>query len=171
MAGSHYTRQELFILRNHIPIDSLIAELGIPSRMIEGYFRFCCPVCDEFNTAVNPQTNLARCFACRKNYNPIDLVMIVKGLDFIHSVKFLQKYRNSKKSPSSSPPSLERPLSGMPVSIGKIFKTMETAGGSEPKKQHANTNHSYNQLHERINQLEQTVEQLIQKIRAIDQKN
>ena len=105
MAESHYTRQELFILRNHIPVDSLIKELGIPSKMIEGYFRFCCPVCHEFNTGVNPKTNLARCFDCRKNYNTIDLVMLVKGSNFIQSVKFLQRFNDRKEelAPPKSP--------------------------------------------------------------------
>ena len=66
--------------------------------MIEGYFRFCCPVCNEFNTSVNSKTNLARCFDCRKNYNTIDLVMLVKGSNFIQSVNFLQRFMIEKKN-------------------------------------------------------------------------
>ncbi|XPS89502.1 hypothetical protein Dvar_75210 [Desulfosarcina variabilis str. Montpellier] len=57
--------------------------------MIEGIFRFLCPLCNEFQTATNPKTNLARCFLCEKNFNPIDLVMTVKGLGFVDSVKYL----------------------------------------------------------------------------------
>jgi hypothetical protein len=62
----------------------------MPSKFSEGYLRFLCPVCNGFKTAVNPSTNLARCFSCEKNFNPIDLVMAVKGTGFIESVKYLK---------------------------------------------------------------------------------
>lgn len=62
-----FTGNELFKLRNLIPVDMLIREnLNIPSKISEGYFRFLCPVCREFRTATNPKTNLARCFLCEK---------------------------------------------------------------------------------------------------------
>ncbi len=63
---------KLYTLRNSIPVDKVIEKLGIPFKIAEGYTRFRCPVCKEFNTAVNPKTNLARCFLCKKNYNTID---------------------------------------------------------------------------------------------------
>lgn len=169
MAESHYTRQELFILRNHIPIDNLIKELEIPSKTIEGYFRFCCPVCHEFNASVNPKTNLARCFNCRKNYNTIDLVMLVKGSNFIQSVKFLQRFHDRKEEPvPPNPPQTERPPSAQPVSIGEILKAMKTAGDSVSKRQKADDNQPLNQLNERIIQLEQKVVYLIQKLKVIE---
>ena len=130
MAESHYTRHELFILRNHIPVDSLIKELEIPSKMIEGYFRFCCPVCHEFNTGVNPKTNLARCFDCQKNYNTIDFVMLVRGSTFIQSVSFLQRLHDRKEEPVlPCPLPVERSQSAKPVSIGDIFKAMGSTVG------------------------------------------
>jgi hypothetical protein len=49
-----------------------------------------CPMCNEFQTAVNPSTNLARCFRCEKNLNTIDLVMRVKRFGFKDSVLFLK---------------------------------------------------------------------------------
>ena len=64
--------------------------LCIPCRVTQGCFRFMCPLCQGSNTAVNPKTNLARCFACEKNFNTIDLVMLIRQTDFVHSVKFLQ---------------------------------------------------------------------------------
>lgn len=86
-----FTGHELFKLRNLIPIDTLIGEqLNIPSKISEGYFRFLCPICNEFQTATNPKTNLARCFLCEKNFNPIDLVMIVKDIGFVESVRYLK---------------------------------------------------------------------------------
>ena len=77
-------------LRNDIPIEILIARiLKIPSKYSEGYFRFLCPLCNEFNTATKKQTNLARCFRCNKNFNPIDLVMTYNEKPFLDTVKFL----------------------------------------------------------------------------------
>ena len=87
-----FTGHQLFKLRNLVPIDMLIREpLKIPSKMSEGYLRFLCPLCGEFQTATNAKTNLARCFRCEKNFNPIDLVMVVKAVGFIQSVQYLKK--------------------------------------------------------------------------------
>lgn len=88
-----FTGDELFTLRNFIPIDRLIEDnLNIPSKQSEGFFRFLCPLCNEFQTATNAATNLARCFLCERNFNPIDLVMIVKGMGFIESVNYLKPF-------------------------------------------------------------------------------
>jgi len=77
-------------LRNKIPVALLIEQiLNLPCKMSEGYFRFQCPRCHEFVTATNPKTNLARCFRCEQNFNPIDLVMEVKRYDFKQTVEFL----------------------------------------------------------------------------------
>lgn len=96
MTKRRFTNHELHTLRNDIPIDALIDKaLCIPSRVAEGHFRFLCPLCQEFSTAVNPQTNLARCFRCEKNFNTIDLVMIIRKSDFVESVRFLQNYHKS----------------------------------------------------------------------------
>jgi len=87
-----FSSQELFELRNAIPVDMLIKdELQIPSKISEGVFRFLCPFCNEFQTAINPATNLARCFRCEKNLNTIDLVMKVNQYGFKESVLFLKK--------------------------------------------------------------------------------
>ena len=86
-----FSPQELFDLRNRIPIEILIDKnLKWPSKVQDGYFRFLCPLCRGFQTSVNPKTNLARCFFCQVNLNTIDLVMIVKGTRFVESVKYLQ---------------------------------------------------------------------------------
>ncbi len=81
---------ELRQLRNDVDIVELIRHLGVPSKSREGYFRFLCPICGEFNTATNPRTNLGRCFRCCENFNPIDLVMRVEGLSFLDAVRFLR---------------------------------------------------------------------------------
>jgi hypothetical protein len=80
----------LFRLRNQIPIERLIVDvLNIPHKLSDGYLRFLCPICSEFNSATNPKTNLARCFRCNKNFNPIDLVIADSGLDFRDAVDSL----------------------------------------------------------------------------------
>ena len=86
-----YSKELLARLRNEIPILIVIGDiLDMPSKTTEGYFRFLCPVCNEFNTATNPKTNLARCFGCRRNFNPIDMVMVVKRMNFKDAVEYLK---------------------------------------------------------------------------------
>jgi DNA primase len=81
---------ELRRLRNDVDITALIQRLGIPWKRRDGYFRFLCPICGDFNTATNPRTNLGRCFRCRENFNPIDLVMRGECLSFLQAVEFLR---------------------------------------------------------------------------------
>ncbi len=89
--GKRFSSRELYKLRNSIPINFLIEkELTIPSKISEGFFRFLCPLCNEFQTAVNPKTNLGRCFRCEKNFNTIDMVMAWRNTGFVDSVKYLQ---------------------------------------------------------------------------------
>ena len=91
-----FTANELFSLRNLIPIDVLIGKkLMIPSKFSEGFFRFLCPLCNEFQTATNPKTNLARCFRYERNFNTIDIVMICRKVNFVQSVKYLKGYQKT----------------------------------------------------------------------------
>ena len=86
-----FSSQQLYTLRNDINVQMLIEKtLRIPCRVTEGCFRFLCPLCNAFDTAINPKTNLARCFHCEKNFNTIDLVMLIRQTDFVQSAKFLQ---------------------------------------------------------------------------------
>jgi DNA primase len=103
MTIPRFTNQELYSLRNDIPVDALIEKaLGLPCRVTEGHFRFLCPSCKEFHTAVNPETNLARCFGCEENFNTIDLAMIVRKSDFVESVRFLQGYQKRNSATQSA---------------------------------------------------------------------
>jgi len=95
---ARFSARELFDLRNNIPVDMLISDhLQIPSKISDGFFRFLCPICNEFQTAVNPNTNLARCFRCQKNLNTIDLVIAVRGCGFKESVLFLKTLNMPQK--------------------------------------------------------------------------
>jgi hypothetical protein len=145
---------------------SLIEELGIPSKVSEGYVRFCCPVCHEFNTSVNPKTNLARCFKCQKNYNTIDLVMLVNRSNFIQSVKFLKQiHTRTEESVLTTSHPIERTPPAEPVPISDIFKSFraERTPASEVQK----PNHALliKQLNERLLKLEQKVNYLSEKIK------
>jgi DNA primase len=85
-----FTDEELYNVRNRIPIRHVIETLlAIPSETVRGVFRFRCPLCAGRHTAINPETNLSRCFDCEKNFNTIDLCMRVRHTDFVESVKFL----------------------------------------------------------------------------------
>ena len=85
-----FQRDLLRSLRNDIPIDDLIRfRLELPWKEREGFLRFLCPLCSEFHTATNPKTNLARCFRCRVNFNPIDMVMAVERCRFVDAVRKL----------------------------------------------------------------------------------
>ena len=87
------TKPYLRQLRNEVDVRMLLVDvLGVEHRHSGGHFRFLCPQCRQFDTAVNPKTNLGRCFSCRKNYNPIDLVIEVKRYDFLQAVEFLERF-------------------------------------------------------------------------------
>jgi hypothetical protein len=88
----HYSADFLRMLRNQIPINAVIRDLlNLEVRKEHETFRFRCPLCENFHTATNHKTNLARCFDCCINFNPIDLVMTVGNCGFLDAVKILKK--------------------------------------------------------------------------------
>lgn len=170
MAKKRYSRQELYILRNHIPVDSLIENLGIESKISEGCFRFCCPACRGFDTGVKSATNLARCFHCEKNYNTIDLVMLVKGSDFTRSVEFLKTIYEQKNNPAPIFSSTKKAGISQPEAIGHILKTLEPALKNHTRLSSNPTTNKLTlaMLNDRILQLEHQINLLTQKIAAIE---
>ena len=91
MMGS-YTDGFLRRLRNEIDIDLVIKRLRLETRNSQKIFRFRCPLCHGFHTATNPKTNLARCFDCQRNFNPIDMVMAATARSFVQTVEFLKNH-------------------------------------------------------------------------------
>jgi DNA primase len=90
--AKRYSKELLRSLRNEIPIATVISQLlEIHHKVSEGYFRFLCPICSEFDTATSQKTNLARCFRCEKNLNPIEMVMEVKHVGFVDAVEYLSE--------------------------------------------------------------------------------
>lgn len=99
-----FSDRQLYQARNHIPIGYVIETLlAIPSEMSGGVFRFRCPLCAGRHTAVKPETNLSRCFHCNKNFNTIDMCMMVKHMNFVDSVKYLIKHQDQLPPPESKP--------------------------------------------------------------------
>ncbi len=133
-----FSDHELYVLRNDVRIDILIeTKLNIPNKIREGFFRFLCPRCGEFNTATNPETNLARCFSCNKNFNTIDMVMASRKLNFVKSVQLLKKFHASSKAKATkqfeSETAIEfnmgrkmdhREKCVKPMALGDVFKDM-----------------------------------------------
>ncbi len=89
---SHYPSAFLYKIRNHIPIDKVITNLlNLELHRTSKLLRFRCPRCHNFHTAIKAKINLARCFDCNKNFNPIDLVMAVGNLTFIEATEYLKE--------------------------------------------------------------------------------
>ena len=108
-------------LRNEVSIDVLITSvLNIPFKHSEGHLRFLCPLCSSFHTATNPRINLARCFCCQTNLNPIDMVMAVNNCSFIGAVSFLKPLLLPKTSTLSG-------VSGIGLKIKEV-----RSGGVKP---------------------------------------
>jgi hypothetical protein len=83
-------------IRNDLPMAVTIAALGRdgpPSKLRNGRFVFLCPRCGETLTYINTRNNLAHCFACRNNFNNIDLLRQL-GYDFPSAVALLEHWLN-----------------------------------------------------------------------------
>jgi len=90
---SHYSSALLRSLRNQIPIDEVITYmLNMEIKPACKLLRFRCPRCHNFHTATNSRNNLARCFDCKKNFNPIDMVMAFGDVSFTEAVEFLMQH-------------------------------------------------------------------------------
>lgn len=172
MTKRRFTSHQLYMLRNDIPIDALIEKaLYIPSRVADGYFRFLCPSCKEFNTAVNPETNLARCFRCEQNFNTIELVMAIRKLNFVESVRFLQDYHKNAsagKNGDCRKDATDRsePPEDSTIHIGKVLdrvlpSRLERIPGDCNQIGHQNM------ANDRISRLEHKVDRLFHQIENI----
>jgi hypothetical protein len=91
MSKNKFRKELLYHLRNHVPWKDLLDELKWPHKLRDSRRCFLCPKCGEYLAVVNPRTNLGRCFRCQRNFNPIDLVMVVWNCDFLTAVYFLEE--------------------------------------------------------------------------------
>ncbi len=83
--------EHLRALRNNVAIVEVISDLGIATKMRGARLTFRCPECGGFTSATNHRTNLARCFRCQRNFNPIELVMAERDWSFPEAVKYLER--------------------------------------------------------------------------------
>ena len=89
--SQYYSADFLRMLRNDIPINQVIVDLlNLEVQYTHKTLRFRCPLCYNFHTATNLETNLARCFDCKTNFNPIDMVITVGNCGFVDAVKILK---------------------------------------------------------------------------------
>ena len=89
-----FTSDELYAIRNHIPIDVLIEKLlGVAVKHTQNRLHFACPLCAGFQTSILQEKNLGRCFDCGKNFNTIEITMYHMHIGFVESVKRLKKYQ------------------------------------------------------------------------------
>ena len=77
-------------LRNDIHFTRVFAALNWPHKVRDKQLAFVCPRCGEYRSAVNPRTNLARCFFCKTNFNPIDFTIAVQHATFVEAIHFLE---------------------------------------------------------------------------------
>lgn len=171
-----FSDMELYTLRNKIPVETLIKSvLNIPSEITNGYFRFQCPLCYRYNTAVKEQTNLARCFGCKKNFNTIDLVMVIKNLNFVQSITFLKKncYPVSitktdrvtqKNTYNNYKDKTDKGMENISQIINNMMKQFDN---DEKKMTHKSKNDKYDLVMKHIEILERKVEYLMYKINTI----
>lgn len=171
MPGRRFSKGDLYHLRNNIPITGVIKKLDIPFKISEGYFRFLCPACKEFNTAVNPNTNLARCFLCRKNYNPIDIVIKVKNISFVESIDYLTGLSTANHPPSKTPPTSSKSLQAKaPCSVKEILNSTTFPLNLSSHNKLRQSALSLNDLIQKINKLEQTIKTLTSKTESLEKK-
>ncbi len=153
-----FSSQELHFLRNKVPIKHVIVDLlSIPIHKESDKLRFACPLCHGFTTCIHPKENLGRCFSCRRNFNPIEIVMHHLKCDFVNSVKWL-KHRTIDVPPTQQCPE-KTPLKSQqcspPSQIGDIIDgilpSLSTNTFSAPKS---------DTLEQRIENLEKKVNQI-----------
>ena len=84
-----FTDQQLWQLRNEVPLPWLLQRLDWPHRRRDGQLIFVCPRCGGGRSDLNPQENLVRCFHCQTNFNPIDFTMAARDCGFVEAVQYL----------------------------------------------------------------------------------
>jgi len=100
-----FSKNDLFELRNQIPIQQLMEDLQVPFINENNTFRFLCPICKGYNTSIKYDKNLGRCFNCNENFNTIDIAIKIRTTDFVDNIKYLKRYLSDHKASSVKNPS------------------------------------------------------------------
>ena len=149
-----FSSQQLSYLRNKVPIDQVVINsfLSLLTRNRNGKLSFACPVCHGFFTSINAKHNLARCFDCRQNFNPIEMVMHQLKISFVDSVKWLQQYNHKPGADNTATDDRHTP---QPVNIGDVLSEMLPELSAEKS-----ANPSLEIITQRISNLEHNLKQL-----------
>jgi len=173
MTGSRYTRQQLFVLRNHIPIDRVIEALNIHNAIHDRQYRFNCPVCHKMNTSISRKSNLARCFDCEKSYNTIDLVEEVLGLRFLESAAYLEKIKEQMPAEINQKyPCEKMARQNEMVHIGDVFKSLISPSPDKAASTRAlrQESQAISDLRKRVGDLEICIKSLSEKIAFMERQ-
>ena len=147
-----FSSEELNFLRNKVPIEQVVETLpGLSNKKSNGKISFTCPICGGFDTSINAAHNLARCFACRRNFNPIELVMHQLKIDFVDSVKWLKS--RMSPAPAYQKTTTAKSDNTFPTAIGDILSDMMPSMTPPPESK--NEVQSLESIVERISRLEQ----------------
>jgi hypothetical protein len=141
-------------LRNKIPIRGLLEnELDVRHQTESGIFRFECPLCGSFHTSVMKTKNLARCFECEINFNPIDMVIAVKKTDFRKSADFLANLLES--GVSENPVGLVARDASKLVSLSSVLCSL-----TEPPPDEGDADHRIQSLEKEVGELKNRMDRL-----------
>ena len=164
------SKELLHDLRNKIPVRGLIEnELGVRCEMESGIFRFECPLCASFHTSVMKTQNLAKCFVCEINFNPIDMVMAVKNTEFRQSADFLTNLLESGMQAKSVAPAT-RSHSEL-VSLSRVFSSMaEPPSDGTAARRIQSLEKEVAKLGKRMDRLQQFLVQILSKRGAYHEK-
>lgn len=102
----YFTDELLRRLRNEISFRQLWTCLKWPHKRRGDDWAFVCPSCGEIDSKLNPRTNLARCFHCQTNFNPIEFTMSARRCDFVPAVHYLQPLLRARQTVPADRPTL-----------------------------------------------------------------
>ena len=156
-----FSSEELHGLRNRVPIEQVLETLRVRyEKDSNDKLSFSCPICGGWDTAIHAAHNLARCFSCRKNFNPIELVMHQLKTGFVDSVKWLQD--RMPIDPPNQNTSFSRSNPARPMAVGDILSDLIPVVSE--RKTHAKSLEAIaariSQIEERLNQLDRIVNTL-----------
>lgn len=89
--------EELRMARNDVPVQEVLASIRPHQSSRPG--KLTCPQCGKAEAKVKIGTNLLRCFACKKNWNPLDLLMAFAGMPFRQAAEHLLQTLRAAPSP------------------------------------------------------------------------
>jgi hypothetical protein len=113
----------------------------------------------------NTAHNFARCFACRQNFNPIELVMYQLQIGFIESVKWLKKRMPAAPTQNRTTCASNK---RQPTCVGDILADMmlglphvksDTPSGQSISQRLSDLKHSVRHLYRLIDKLQSSLDQ------------